>query len=332
MNNNIEFGQKTIEKIKKGVAFTMVFMSVLTGAKSLRFINNSANAEASEEYQEILNYAVNNKDCTGPSDMECEPINYSVNYEIATEYLDNLNFVINHDDSEEPSDYTYFWANFVLGKMMGASQKNIAVKIKNKEVITVDDVCAIDELCEREIAKEIFAGAREKLAQLYNAAFTNNKHNDYSEIVVSLVDVTSYIESKEGLLAKGEIWALNNAVYRVISEVSTLVVDYMSEADKAVVFQYFDIDTYLASGILVPVKGVDPETVARLKNEGCLCPIKAFIAEVLEAKDMIERINQRLYIGTCDFSGKSIIEQRQELFAMGLINPQEEVVVGRRRG
>lgn len=325
MNNNIEFGQKTIEKIKKGVAFTMVFMSVLTGAKSLRFINNSANAEASEEYQEILNYAINNNDCVESSDMDCEPISYSVNYEVAAEYLDILNNVINHDDSEEPSDYAYFWANWALGKMMGASQKNIAVKIKNKEAITVDDIYPIDELCEREIAKEILANAREKLAQLYNAAFTNNKHNDYSKIVVALVDVTSYIESKEGLLAKGEIWTLNNAAYRIISEVSTLVVDYMSEADKKIVFQYFDLDTYLAKGILVPAEGVSLEAVAKLKNEGCLCPIKAFIAEVLEAKDMIERINQRLYIGACDYSGKSIIERRQELFAMEFNN-------GRRRG
>ena len=327
-------------KVKNLITLGLTGMYILVGSSGAakadgidrKPISSSTNQEVSEEYLEILNYAVGNNDCQGTDNMECEPLNYSVKYEISEEYLEILNYVINHDPSEEPSDYAYFWANFALGKMMGECQKNIAVKIKNKEVITVDDICAIDGLCESKVAKEIFASTREKLAQLYNAAFTNNKHNGYSEIVVALVDVTSYIESKEGLLAKGEIWALNNAVYRVISEVSTLVVDYMSEADKKIVFQYFDLDTYLAKGILVPVNGVNLETVAKLKKEGCLCPLKAFIAEVLESKFSIEVINQRLGIGTCDYSGKSIIEQRQELFAMGLINPQEEVVVGRRRG
>lgn len=288
--------------LRKALALTSTFMYILAGSHA---------AVRAEE-------------------MECEPISYSVDYEVSQEYLDVLNYVINHDACEEPTDYAYFWANWALGKKMGACQKNIAVKIKNKEVITVDDIYPIEELCESKVAKEIFANAKEGLAQIYNAAFTNNKLNDYSGIALAISNVASYIESKEGLLSKGEIWALNNAAYRIISEVSTLVVDYMNNADKAIVFKIFDNDTYLAKGILVAAEGVNTDIIARLKNEGCLCPIKAFIAEVLEAKDMIERMNQRLGIGICDFSGKSIIERRQELFAMGLIDSEEDKV--RRRG
>ena len=68
-----------------------------------------------------------------------------------------------------------------------------------------------------------------------------------------------------------------------------------------------------------------------LKDE---CMIRMILNRWVKIREIVyetseNEINTILGIGICDNTGKSIIERRQELFAMGLINPEKEVVRGR---
>lgn len=241
----------------------------------------------------------------------CEDIDLKVNYGISDEYLSILKKVINQKIGEDISDEEYLWANYVLGKFMKESQLNAGARIKNWEEVHGSDIYDLAQYSNDPVTQSVLQEMRERLAGLYNIAFKNEKHTDYEKITDGLNATMDFMDTNEGLLPKGGIWTLTSSTVRVLSEISTLVVETMDDHDQAIVFTVFDYDKYLVKGTLEPRTEITDDEIKTLKLEGCKCPIKGFIAAVLEIKRRAETVNQRLGIGACDASGFAIIDDNE---------------------
>ena len=311
MKNNIEFRQKAIEKIKKGVAFTMVFMSVLTGARSSGSINNSANAEG------------------------CSDVEFTYEYELSNEIKETFIKVLNTESGDYFLSAEFNDAVRVLNQMLAKSESAARVKMLNGKEITIDDFDNFSKYCKNENDKKLIDRLFEEVAKVYNEAFGSGRKLTNRQYIDFIDGLGVFIEEKKTGLTNSGSWSFKATGYGFSIEISHLFFEERlgKNGDKdsklaKVVWKHLDKAEYIKNRVLKLRKDVELEKALEILNASeCLSEEEEVIVKYLEMVKRLKIANIEMYnCGTLgDSFGCEVYNVNgKQVFAFLPVNEEEQ--------